>query len=429
MFTRRQFIDKLSLISAASLFGATQPAWSRNFAAAIEESGSTDPYALAEDEKFWTSVQEAYNKPPQFVNLNNGAISPSPRVVQEAMKTNYDFCNQAPSYYMSRVLNQGRESLRNKIADLAGCHSDEIALQRNATDALETIIFGIPLQAGDEVILTRQDYPSMIAAWKQREIREGIKLVWVNLKLPSEEESYLADSFTRLFTSRTKVVQLTHIINWIGQVLPVSRIAAEAKQRGILVMVDGAHSFAQLEFAIPDLQCDYFGTSLHKWLGAPIGTGFLYVKKDRISGLYPLYGSEDPTSNEIKKFEHLGTRPHFIEMAIEQAILFHEAVGGSRKFARLQYLKKYWMDRLMNVPGVSLHCSRSETFGSAIGLFSIKGFTNGHVEKYLFDNWKVHTVSIETEQISGIRVTPNVYTSIADLDQFINGVKTLCGVK
>jgi selenocysteine lyase/cysteine desulfurase len=268
---------------------------------------------MATEEEFWYYIQQAFTVSPGIINLNNGGVSPAPKTVQDAMKRYYDLCNEAPSYYMWRILDQGREPLRANLAALAGCSAEEIAMNRNSSEGLETVIFGLQLKAGDEVVLSKQDYPNVINAYKQREKRDGIKLVWINLDLPSENEEYLTGQFTKAFTARTKLVNITHVINWNGQVLPVKKIAAEAHKKGIEVLVDGAHSFAHLDFKIPDLGADYFATSLHKWLYAPIGSGMLYVKKEKIKTIYPMFATaDDPLKDDIRKFESLGTRPLFI---------------------------------------------------------------------------------------------------------------------
>ena len=423
MSNRRSFIHKMGLLSATAITAnLLQPAWSHDLQAALKNAASIPPSHLASDEDFWYFVQQSYTIAPNFINLNNGGVAPAPKPVADAMKTNYDICNQAPSYFMWRIIDQGREPLRKNLAKLAGCDAEEIALHRNASEALETVIFGIELKAGDEVVLAKQDYPNMIGAWKQREKREGIKLVWVNLDLPSEDENYLVKKYTDAFTAKTKVVQITHMINWIGQKMPVRKIADAAKKKNIDVLVDGAHTFAHFEFLIPDLNCDYFGTSLHKWLGAPIGTGFLYVRKEKIKNIWPLFGAGEKEEDNIRKFEHLGTRPFFIEEAIDKAIDFHDMIGSKRKEERLLYLKNYWMNKVKDLPKVKLHTSFKKEFGCAIGLVSVDGKTPGELDNYLWDNYKIHTVGIVWENISGVRITPNVYTSTKNLDRLVDGI-------
>jgi selenocysteine lyase/cysteine desulfurase len=424
MPNRRSFLNKISLLSTSALTaGILQPAWSRNLKSAIKNVEGIAPPDLATDDEFWYYVQQSYTISSNFINLNNGGVAPAPKVVADAMKRYYDISNEAPSYFMWRIIDQGREPLRKNLAELAGCDAEEIALHRNASEALETIIFGIELKPGDEVVLTKQDYPNMIGAWKQREKREGIKLVWINLQLPSEDENYLVKQYTDAFTPKTKVVQITHMINWIGQKLPVKKIADAAKRKNIDVLVDGAHTFAQFEFLIPDLNCDYFGTSLHKWLGAPIGTGLLYVRKEKIKNIWPLFGAGDKEEDNIRKFEHLGTRPFFIEEAIDKAIDFYDMIGAKRKEERLLYLKNYWMDKVKDIPKVKLHTSFKKEFGCAIGMVSVEGKTAGELDSFLWDKYKIHAVGINWENIHGVRVTPNVYTTTKNLDRLVEGIE------
>lgn len=427
---RRRFLQKLGAFSATAFLASLgQPAWSRNLNAALEHAANVDPGQLADDEEFWYFVQQSYTVTPAFINLNNGGVAPSPKPVQEAMKRFHDYSNEAPSYYMWRILDQGREPLRENLARIAGCDPDEIAIQRNASESLETIIFGLNLQRGDEVVLSKQDYPNMINAWKQREMREGIKLVWVNLQLPSEDNNYMANEFIKAFTPKTKVVQITHVINWNGQILPVRQIADAAHARGIDVLVDGAHSFAHFDFKIPDLGCDYFGTSLHKWLSACIGSGMLYVKKDKIKNVYPLFASPDPKSDNIRKFEALGTRPFFIEQAINKAIDFYDMIGAKRKEERLMYLKNYWMTRVKDTPRVKLGTSMKKGFGCGIGLVSIEGKKPSELELFLMEKYRVHATTIDWENIKGVRITPNVYTTTKNLDVLIAGIEKFAGTK
>ena len=422
-YNRRSFLDVLGTFSATALLSTlTRPAWSRNLDRALVQAGQRPAQELAGDEDFWYYVQQSFTTSPELINLNNGGVSPSPRIVQDAMKRYLDFSNEAPSYYMWRILDQGREPLRKDLARISGCQAEEIAMQRNASEALETVIFGLPLKAGDEVVLGRYDYPNCINAWKQREQRDGIKLVWVDLDLPSEDNDYLAAQYAKAFTPKTKIVHVTHVLNWTGQILPARKIADAAHARGIEVLVDGAHSFAHFEYTIPSLGADYFGTSLHKWLAACIGSGMLFVKKDKIANLYPLFAAPNPKEDNIRKFENLGTRPFFIEQAIGKAIGFYDMIGPARKEQRLFYLKNYWMTAVKDIPKVRLHTSLKPGFGCAIGVVSIDGKTPGDLDNYLFNEYKIHVTNVNWEKIRGVRVTPNVYTTTKDLDKLITAI-------
>jgi selenocysteine lyase/cysteine desulfurase len=424
MNSRRSFLNKAGKFSAiAFLSSLTQPAWSRNLERVLREAEGVNAADLATEEDFWYYIQQSFTASPGIINLNNGGVSPAPKMVQEAMKRYYDYSNEAPSYYMWRILDQGREPLRKNLAKLAGCDAEEIAINRNSSEGLETIIFGLQLKAGDEVVAAKQDYPNMVNAYKQREIRDKIKMVWINLELPSEDEDYLVNQYVKAFTPKTKVVHITHIINWNGQILPVRNISQEAHKRGIEVVVDGAHSFAHFDFKIPDLEADYFASSLHKWLYAPIGSGMMYVKKDKIKNLYPLFAGDDPLKADIRKFENLGTRPFFIEQAIGKAIEFHEMIGNERKEKRLHYLKNYWMEKVKDIPKVKLNTSLNPKWGCAIGNVAIEGKKPGELDSFLFDKYKIHAVGIEWENIHGVRITPNVYTTTKNLDVLVEGIK------
>jgi selenocysteine lyase/cysteine desulfurase len=422
-FNRRKFLQSAGSFSATTLLATiVKPAWSRNLERVIREAEHVSPADLATDEEFWYYIQQSFTVSPSIINLNNGGVSPAPKTVQDAMKRYYDYSNEAPSYYMWRILDQGRETLRSNLAKLADCDTEEIAMNRNSSEGLETIIFGLQLNAGDEVVAAKQDYPNVVNAWKQREVRDGIKIKWINLELPSEDESYLVKQYVNAFTPKTRAVNITHIINWNGQILPVRKIADEAHKRGIDVLVDGAHSFAHFQFKIPELHCDYFATSLHKWLYAPIGSGMLYVKKEKIKDIYPMFASDVPLKEDIRKFEHLGTRPFFIEQAIGKALEFHDMIGSERKEKRLHYLKNYWMEKVKDVPKVKLHTSLDPKWGCAIGMVSIEGKKPAELDSFFFNNYKIHTVGIEWENIHGVRITPNVYTTAKNLDQLVEGI-------
>ena len=309
MTERRKFIQKIAGLTAVfSAPSLMQQAWAANWELVNQKAQGLTPQEVATDEDYWSVIQQAYTVNPNMVNLNNGGVSPAPRVVQEAVERFNQLSNEAPSYYMWRILDQGREPVRYKLATLAGCSPDEIAINRNATEALNTVIFGYPFKAGDEVIGTKQDYPNMIQAYRQRALRDGIVYTQLSFDFPIEDDNTIVAAFEKAITPNTKLIHITHIINWVGQIMPVKKIAAMAHAHGIEVIVDGAHSFGLLDFKIPDLGCDYFGTSLHKFLSAPIGSGMLWIAKDKIEKIWPLLCNDKPHSTDIRKFETLGTR-------------------------------------------------------------------------------------------------------------------------
>ncbi|MBI5326162.1 MAG: aminotransferase class V-fold PLP-dependent enzyme [Ignavibacteriae bacterium] len=380
------------------------------------------PEESASDEDFWAWVQQSYTVNPNIINLNNGGVSPQPKVVQDAFETFNRMCNEGPSYYMWRILDQGRELLRKRLADLAGSSIDEVSICRNTTEALDTVIFGLNLQKGDEVVLTKQDYPNVINAWKQREKRDGIVIKWVNLNLPLDNDEEIVAQFKNAFTSKTKAVNITHMINWSGQILPARKIADEAHKSGIDAIVDAAHTFAHIDYKIDDLGCDFLGTSLHKWLCAPFGTGMLYVKKNKIKTIWPLYPNDKPESEDIRKFESLGTRSFPAEHGIGYAINFHNTITTKRKEARLRYLKNYWASQVIKLDRVKLQTSLQPNYSCALAIFTIDGMKPGDIESTLLNKYKIHTTPIDWENIKGVRVTPHVYTTTRDLDILVDAI-------
>lgn len=427
MTTRRSFFRQTAVAATSAL---TLPAFLPNsFAHPLTrtDAGLKSAAEWATDEDFWAWVKSEYTVSPNLLNLNNGGVCPQPKVVQDAHIRFYQYANEAPSYYMWRILDQGREALREKLADLAGCSADELAINRNATEGLNTVIFGLNLKPGDEVVLTKQDYPNMLNAWKQREKRDGIKLVYLNLDLPSENDDAITEQFVKAFTPRTKVVHVTHLVNWVGQVLPVRKIADEAHKRGIEVIADGAHSFALFDFKIPDLGADYYATSLHKWLCAPFGSGMLYIRQPKIKNVWALLSNTEPDGADIRKFESLGTRSFASEMAVGTAVDFHNSIGSARKFARAHYLKNYWMERVKDIPGVKLHTSFKPEHAGAVALFSIDGMKPSEIDGQLMNQHKIHTVGIDWENIHGIRVTPHIYHTPKDLDRLVTAIDSIAG--
>ena len=429
MSSRRHFIKQSSaaLIASVSIPSFSSKISISEIRNAVNLKQHLTAAEFAMDEDFWALIREAYTVSPTIINLNNGGVSPQTQHVQEMQYKYIQMSNEAPSHYMWHVLDLGREPLRQKLAELAGCSSEELAINRNATEALETVIFGLNLKPGDEVILTKQDYPNMIHAWEQREQRDGIKLVWLNLELPQEDDNYFVRQFTNAVTSKTKVVHVTHMINWMGQIQPVKKISESVKNKNpaIEVISDSAHTFAHFDFKIPDLGCDYWGTSLHKWLCAPFGTGLLWIKKEKISSIWPLFANGDAQSDDIRKFEALGTRSFPAEQAIAYAVDFHNAIGSVRKETRLRYLKDYWATQVKGFPKVKLHTSLHPQFSCAICGISVDGTPTAETASFLFNKYKIHAVNIEWENIKCVRITPNVYTSTKDLDKLVKAIHQL----
>lgn len=412
-FNRRNFLKQAGLIAGSAVLPAQ-----------LNASVWTKTSPPETDEEFWNWVTQQYSVSASLINLNNGGVSPQPVSVQQSLQRFTEFCNEGPSYYMWRQLEPGRVLVRKELAALIGASDDEVAINRNATEALDTIIRGIALKPGDEVVLSKYDYPRMMHAWKRREKNEGIVLKWVDFSFPENDAEAIVKKYTSLFTSKTKVVHITHLINWVGQILPVKEIAAAAKQKGIKSILDAAHTFAHITFDIKELGVDYMGTSLHKWLCAPFGTGMIYVAESEIPSVSTLF-SEDPDAADlgIRKFEELGTRNVPAELAIGDAINFHLTVGAKRKQERLYALKEYWTARVAVFPGVRILSPASSQLSGAIGFITIDGKDISQLESYLLENYRIHTTSIKYEGLNGVRISPHIYTSFSDLDYLVEGIQ------
>ncbi len=379
---------------------------------------------IARDEDFWREIQQAFTVDRNIVNLNNGGVSPSPRIVQEAMRRELEFSNLAPAYSMWRVLEPQIESVRARLAGSFGCDPEEIAITRNASESLEICQLGLDLKPGDEVLTTDQDYPRMITTWQQRERRDGIKLRQISFPTPPPSMDSLAAMFESAITPRTRVIHFCHITNLTGQIFPVKKICQMARARGIEAIVDGAHAYAQFPFKHADLDCDYYGTSLHKWLLAPHGTGFLYVRKSKIPKLWPMMAAPESMSGDIRKFEEIGTHPAANHNAIAEALTFHEAIGVERKAARLRYLRKLWSERLSHHPAVTLRTSNDPQMSCGLALVSVEGRDPGEMTAKLWEK-RVLVTPIKHKDFQGLRVTPNVYTTLQEIDIFCSAMEKI----
>jgi selenocysteine lyase/cysteine desulfurase len=422
MLTRRRFLRSVGVAAAMAAASFGEGGVERILAAS-RAAGDGRPEKLAMDEDFWREIQHAFTVDRSLINLNNGGVSPSPRVVQEAMRRYLEYSNEAPVYTMWRVLEPQIESVRRRLAASFGCDSEEIAITRNASEALEICIFGLDLGPGDEVLTTTQDYPRMITSWQQRERRDQIKVNYISFPVPPPSADDLYQRFERAITPRTKVILVCHITNLTGQIFPVKRICQMGRERAIEVIVDGAHAFAHFPFKHADLDCDYYGTSLHKWLLAPHGTGFLFVRKSKIKGLWPLMAADKSQDENIRKFEEIGTHPAANHNAIAEALTFHEGIGAERKAARLRYLKDRWARRLAEHKGVKILTPFDAEQSCGLANFAVEGIDPVKMGEHLWDRHRIIVTPIVHKEFKGIRVTPNVYTTLAEVDTFSDAVE------
>jgi len=386
------------------------------------------PSGVAPDEAYWIEIRRAFDLDGTLVNLNNGGVSPTPTHVLEAMIRDLRFSNELPVEHMWKVLEPRIESVRRDLAREFGCDPEEMAVTRNASEAMEILIFGLDLKRGDEVVLTNQNYPRMITSWQQRVRREGIVLKPVSFKVPPPSQDYLVDQFRQDLTPRTRVIEVTHITNLTGQIMPVRELVALARPQGIAVLVDGAHAFAHFPFTRDELGCDYYGTSLHKWLLAPVGTGFLYVRKEKQRDLWPLMAAPAEMSENIRKYEEIGTHPAANHNAISLALAFHRGIGADRKIARLRYLRDRWAKRLQKESDrVRILTQLEGPNAGGIGLIHIDGLEPIALAQWLWDKHHIVVTPIVHPEFDGLRITPNVYTSTDEVD--LLGDKLLEAIK
>lgn len=421
MSTRRAFVASLSGAVAALPAFRGRPIL--QLVRARDIAGSRSAESVAEDETYWSEIQRAFDADRTLVNLNNGGCCPAPTHVLEQMIRDLRFSNEIPVDHMWRVLEPRIESVRRDLAAEFGCDPEEMAITRNASESLENMILGLDLKPGDEVVTTNQNYPRMITTWQQRVRREGIVLKQVSFKVPPPSMDYIVDQYRAAITPRTRVIEVVHITNLSGQIMPVKALMDLARPRGIEVFVDGAHAFAHFPFTRDQLDCDFYGTSLHKWMLAPIGTGFLYVRKEKQKKLWPMMAAPESMDDNIRKYEEIGTHPAANHNAIAAAIAFHRGIGADRKIARLRYLRDRWAKQLLAAsPRVKILTPLDSPYGGGIGLLHIEGIEAPKLGEWLYNKDHIVTTPIVHPEFEGLRVTPNVYTTLEEVDLFTDRV-------
>lgn len=423
---RREFLGAVGKgVGLAALTSAAVGSLFDDLRASTKKVGHLTAEQAAMDEDFWFDIQRSFSVSRGMINLNNGGVSPSPRVVTEALCKYVWEQEDATAYTMWSILEPQSETIRTGLADIFGCDREEIAITRNASESLEILLMGMDLKSGDEVLTTTQDYPRMLTTLRQREVREGLQLKFVKVPVPPKSLDEITTAFEKGITNKTRVILVSHVINLTGQITPVKAICELAKSKGIEVIVDGAHSFAHFDFKQADLGCDYYGTSLHKWLFAPKGTGLLFIRKEKIEKIWPLMAADKSQATDVRKFEEIGTHSAAPKLAIGEAILFHQGIGPKRKEARLRYLRNYWANQLKGVPKVYFNTSFDENQSCGIANVSIEGIDPAAIGSYLFDKHKIFVTPIIHEEFKGLRITPNVYTTLKELDKFCEVMTTI----
>jgi selenocysteine lyase/cysteine desulfurase len=417
--TRRTFLGGLTAVATIAQTAFRQDAIARSVQAGHDAQGDAAG-DLACNEDYWTQIQRCFDSDRTLINLNNGGVCPAPAHVLEQMVRDLRFCNESPAYHMWQILEPRIETVRRALAEQFGCEPAEIAITRNASEGMETLILGIDLKRGDEVIVTDQNYPRMLITWDQRARREGIVVKTISFPVPLPAPGRFVDQLRQAITQKTRVIEFPHITNLTGQILPVRDAVELAHQLGIAVFVDGAHSFAQFPFVRDQLACDFFATSLHKWLLAPIGTGFLYVRNAKIKSIWPLLAAPASMNEDIRKYEEIGTHPAANHNAIAAALAFHQSIGDQRKATRLRYLRNRWAKPLKEASDrVKIWTSLDDDEASCgIALLQIEGIDPAKLSEHLLAKHRIVTIAINHSQFSGIRITPNVYTTPKEIDTF-----------
>ena len=418
-------MDKRDFLKNLSLLSVTPPLLLTQVDQLLESNGHKNPEKLASDEDFWKEIRNSYRLKPDYINLENGYYCFLPQETLMHFLEHIKEVNYQGSWYMRTVQWENKRKVAARLADMAGCSAEELVVTRNTTESLDLVIAGVKWEQGDEAVMAEQDYGAMLNQFKLMEKRYGIVSKKISLPNHPKTDEEIVDLYASAITEKTKLLMVCHLVNITGQILPVRKICDMAHAKGVKVMVDGAHAFAQIDFKISDLNCDYYGTSLHKWLSVPLGAGFLYVKKGSASDLYPLFAESDLPEDDIYRLNHIGTHPVHTDLAILNAIGFHEKIGIKRKEARLKYLQDYWTSRVRDLPRVSVNTPKEMKRHGAIGNVGIEDMEPSELAKRLLEDHKIWTVAINRPNVAGVRITPNVYSTTEELDVFVESIKTL----
>ncbi|MCC7052049.1 MAG: aminotransferase class V-fold PLP-dependent enzyme [Gemmatimonadaceae bacterium] len=412
---KRDFLRSLGATTIAGLLG--ERAWAR-----FERLPAP---ALAASEDFWVALRRQYRLKPDYINLEHGYYSMQASPVLEAFIGSVREVNYQGSYYLRTVQGDDKLAAREQLATLAGCTPAELIITRNTTESLDTVIAGIDWKPGDEAVMAAQDYGAMLDQFALQARRFGMVNRIVSLPNDPASDDELVQLYAAAITPKTRLLLLSHLVNITGQILPVRKIVAMAQARGVPVAVDGAHAFAHLDFRIPDLGADYYAASLHKWLGVPLGSGLLYVRRDRIASLWPLFGDMGFADDDIRKLNHTGTHPVHTDLAIQHAITFHGSIGTARKEARMRFLNQYWTSKVRGVRNVVLNTPADPLRSAAIANVGIVGMEPGALAKTLLERYRIWTVAIDRENVRGARITPHLYTTTAELDVLVRALTEL----
>jgi len=417
-------MDKRSFLKSITLTSIAAPIANSSLASWITSFNNKSPLELAKDELYWEGIRSYYLLKPDYINLENGYYNILPKPILDNYIQHIRDINYQGSYYMRNVQVDDKKIMTEKVADLVGCNSDEFILTRNTTESLDMIISGYPWESGDEAVMAEQDYGAMLEMFKQVSKRHGILNKIVSLPLNPSSDEEIVNLYASAITPKTKMLMICHMVNISGQILPVQKICDMAHSKGVEVMVDGAHAIAHIQFNIPDLHCDYYGASLHKWLSVPLGVGILYVNKKHITKVWPLI-AEAQNLDTIKRLSHIGTTPVHTFLAITDSVNFYQQLGAANKEARLRYLQQYWTSKVRNIGKIKVNTPADASRSCAIANVGIEGMKPALLAETLLKKYKIYTVAIDTANVQGCRITPNVFTTTKELDVFVSALMKL----
>jgi len=418
-------MDKRTFIKNASMAGLGSMLNFEGLSELVGSVSAISPSELAGDEDFWANVRKGYKIKPDYINLENGYYNFIPEQVLEKYIEHIREINYQGSYYMRTIQFDNKTAMAAKLAALAGCSPDELIITRNTTESLDMIIGGLDWKPGDEAVMAEQDYPAMLDMFTQVSKRYGVVNKMVSVPNHPKNDEEIVDLYASAITAKTKLLMVCHMINITGQILPIRKICDMAHNRGVQVMVDGAHALAHFKFAISDLNCDYYGSSLHKWLSVPLGAGMLYVRKDRIKDVWPLLAERERSQDDISRLNHTGTHPVHTDLAIADAIDFYNIIGAERKEARLRFLQTYWTSKVRDLPHVVLNTPADPLRSCGIANVGINGMDPSDMGEILYNKYKIYTAPIEGAAVFGCRITPNVYTTTAELDVLVKALSEM----
>jgi len=418
-------MDKRTFLKNAGLVGLAVPLSLAHLRSAVAAVEGVDSRRVASDEEFWRAVRGDYSIKPDYINLENGYYCFMPEQTLEHQIEHMRRVNYEGSYYMRNLRQPTKRLVAGKVAEIVGCTADEVAITRNTTESLDLIIGGMNWKEGDEAVMAEQDYGAMLNHFKFVARRFGVVNRMVSVPNHPKDDEEIVDLYASAITDKTRLLMVCHMVNITGQVLPVRKICDMAHSRGVEVMVDGAHAYSHIDFQMKDLDCDYYGSSLHKWLSAPLGSGMLYVRKEKIDTVWPLMAEGELEPNDILRLNHIGTDPVHVDLGILNAIEYQNAIGLERKEARLKFLQHYWTSQLRGLPRVVINTPADMNRHGGIGNVGIEGIDPRELADTLFNDYRIFTVGINRPGVRGLRITPNLYTTTEELDALVSAIQEL----